>query len=449
MKMWFDEDFSFCTKIQNLSEHKAQYSSRLGAILTMVGVAVGLGNVWRFPYMMGSYGGSAFLLIYFAFTILFAFPALITEMSLGKANGEGTISSYASIFKGSIGKGLGILLVLVVTIAGSYYAVVVANVWYSTFFSIVEGFSPETTSQYQDTLGNGILQYLCTVLLVIVALLVVFLGLKKGIERISMFIMPFFVLAILYMIIHAWMMPGAIQKAQEFLSPDFASVGSTEIFAALGQAFFSVGLGGTFVVVYSGYISESSQIPKIAMLTCLGDLGSSVLVSLFLVPAILVLGLEMNAGPSLIFNTLPELFSTLPGGRLIGSLFLIALSLVAFLSLIAAFQVPLSSLKIKSFSKKKLIIAFGVLQIVLTLPSALYPEIIGTLDLVFGSGMQVFGSMMAIVGVWWGVKNKKFIGLLFTNPNGKFARFSKFWLRWAIPGTLLTVLIGYLYDNFL
>lgn len=432
-----------------MSTERIQYTSRLGAILTMVGVAVGLGNVWRFPYMMGSYGGSAFLLIYLVFTVLFAFPALITEMSLGKANGQGTISSYASIFSGKLGKGIGYLLVLVVTIAGSYYAVVVANVWYSAFFSIVEGFSPDTTASYQETLGNGALQYVFTVVLVIAALLVVFLGLKKGIERISFVIMPFFVLAILYMIIQAWMMPGAIEKVQEFLSPDFASVGSTEIFAALGQAFFSVGLGGTFVVVYSGYIAESNQIPKIAIFTCLGDLGSSVLVSLFLVPAILVLGLEMNAGPSLIFNTLPELFASLPGGRLIGSLFLIALSLVAFLSLIAAFQVPLTSLKIGTLSRRKLIVGFGILQIILTLPSAFYPQIIGTLDLVFGSGMQVFGSMMALIGVWWGVKNKEYFQLLFRNPSGFFAKLSVFWLRWAIPGTLLAVLIGYLYENFL
>ncbi|MEP5614180.1 MAG: sodium-dependent transporter [Cyclobacteriaceae bacterium] len=432
-----------------MSNSKMQYRSRLGAILTMVGVAVGLGNVWRFPYMMGSYGGSAFLFIYLIFTILFAFPALITEMSLGKMSGKGTIAAYASIFGDRFGRWFGYLLVAVVTIAGSYYAVVVANVWYSAFFSIVEGFSSDSSIRYQQTLGNGTLQYFFTVSLVIVALFVVYLGLKKGIERISMIIMPFFVLAILYMIVHAWLLPGAIDQVRIFLSPDFDSIGSTEIFAALGQAFFSVGLGGTFVIVYSGYIAENSQVPRIAIFTCLGDLGSSVLVSLFLVPAILVLGLEMNAGPSLIFNTLPELFATLPAGRLIGSLFLVALSLVAFLSLIAAFQVPLSSLKINSFSKKRLIIGFGILQILLTLPSALYPEIIGILDLVFGSGMQVFGSMMAIVGVWWGVKNREYIELLFKDPSGRFATLSKFWLRWAIPGTLLAVLVGYLYENFL
>src|SRR5690606_34858608 len=105
-------------------------------------------------------------------------------------------------------------------------------------------------------------------------------GLQKGIEQISRIIMPFFVLSILYMIIHAWRMPGALDKVRQFLSPDFSLMGSTEIFAALGQAFYSIGLGGTFVVVYASYISKERDIPGIAVFTCLGDLGSSLLVSL-------------------------------------------------------------------------------------------------------------------------------------------------------------------------
>jgi NSS family neurotransmitter:Na+ symporter len=261
-----------------------------------------------------------------------------------------------------------------------------------------------------------------------------------------MVIMPFFILAILYMIVYAWNLPNAIEKVSQFLQPDFSSMGSTEVFAALGQAFFSLGLGGTFVIVYSGYISDEKQIPKVAAFTCFGDLGSSVLISLFLVPCILVFGLQMNAGPSLIFNTLPELFAILPAGRWIGSLFLLALGLVAFLSLIAAFQVPLSSLQL-TISKKKMYLVFCLLQIIISIPSAFYPELIGVLDLVFGSGMQVLGSMMAILGVWWGAKNTIFVEVVFDNQSSLLKRFSMFWFRWAIPATLVIVLIGYIKDS--
>jgi len=297
-----------------MANQKNQYSSRFGAVLTMIGVAVGLGNVWRFPYMMGTYGGSAFLFIYLIFTILLAFPALLTEMSLGKKVGGGTIMAYISIFGNRYGKLLGHLLIGVVTIAGSYYAVVVANVFFSTVFSILKGFSSATSKNYNELLSNGYLQYLITSILIAAALIISHKGLKNGIERISKIFMPFFILAILYMIVHAWLLPGAMQSVQQFLSPDFSAIGSTEVFAALGQAFFSIGLGGTFVVVYAAYISKSKEIPRIALFTCIGDLGSSLLVSLFLVPSILVLDLQLDAGPSLIFNTLPELFAGIKSG---------------------------------------------------------------------------------------------------------------------------------------
>lgn len=414
----------------------------------MIGVAVGLGNVWRFPYMMGTYGGSAFLLIYLVFTITLAFPALLTEMLVGKDSRASTLTAYASLYGNRWGKAIGYLLALAVTIAGSYYVVVVANVLFSAGFSIVKGFSPETNPEYQNLLANSPLQYGLVVLIIFAALLVSYKGLKNGIERISRIIMPFFLLSIVYMIIHAWSLPGALAQVRAFIAPDFSLIGSTEIFAALGQAFYSLGLGGTFVVVYASYISKTSEIPRIAIFTSLGDLGSSLLVSLFLVPAILVLGMEMDAGPSLIFQTLPALFSVMPAGRFIGALFLISLSLVAFLSLVAAFQVPISTLSGQKISKKKLIIGFGILQLLLSFPSTIYPQLIGILDLIFGSGMQVLGSMLAVMGMWWGVKQLRYREMLFTDPESKRAHMAMFWMRWIVPGTLLAVLIGYVYSTF-
>ncbi|MCB9280914.1 MAG: sodium-dependent transporter [Lewinellaceae bacterium] len=424
-----------------------QYGSRLGAILTMIGVAVGLGNVWRFPYMMGAYGGSAFLLIYLLFTLALAFPALLTEMLAGRNSGSSTLTAYANLFGNRWGKAIGYLLILAVTVAGSYYVVVVANVFFSAGFSIIRGFSADHNPGYHALLADSALQYGVVVLTVVAALYVAHRGLKKGIERISRIIMPFFLLAVLYMIVYAWTLPGALAKVRQFLAPDFSAVGPREVFAALGQAFYSIGLGGTFVVVYASYIGESRDIPRIGVFTCLGDLGASLLVSLFLVPATLVMGMQMDAGPSLIFQTLPELFAVLPGGRLIGSLFLLSVSLVAFLSLIAAFQVPISSLAGHRISGKKLLTGFGLLQLLLSFPSTFYPQLIGLLDLVFGSGMQVLGSMLAVMGMWWGARRLFFRKMLFADPESGRAGLAVFWLRWIVPGTLLAVLIGYVYSS--
>lgn len=399
--------------------------------------------------MMGSYGGSAFLVVYIAFTILFAFPALMAEMTLGRMSRKGTLHALRLSFGNFFGGALGYLLLLVVTVAGSYYAVVVGNVVYTTFFSLFVGFSDDTIPAFKTGLSNGWLQYLITLITIAVSLSIIYTGLTRGIERISNVIMPLFFLSLIYMIVHALSLPGAIDKCLEFLKPDLTALKSSEVFAALGQAFFSVGLGGTFVVVYAGFFRSNESIPKMALFTGLGDMSASLLISLFLVPSVLVFGMEMTSGPTLIFNTFPYLFSTMPGGRFVGSLFLVSIFLVAFLSLVAAYQVPFTSIQSErpAMNTKKILLAVGLLQASLALPSSLFPSVIGTLDLVFGSGMQVLGSVMCILGLTWGLKQSNVLSQMFnTHEPSPVSRTVYFWIKWVIPLALLAVLIRYIYD---
>jgi len=428
---------------------KLQYSSSLTALLTMLGVSVGLGNVWRFPYMMGSYGGSAFLFVYLLFTLIFAYPALMAEMVLGKRNANGTVGALRSVFGKPFGTWVGYLLLAVVTISGSYYAVVVAAVLYTAGFSSFIGFDSPSAS-YQDGLSQSGLQYIITLVLITSCLWVIHKGLVKGIEWASKIIMPFFTAIVIYIIIHTLALPDAWNKLIVFLSPQWNKLHATEIYAALGQAFFSLGLGGTFVVVYAGYIKKEQSIPRMALYTGLGDVGASLLVSLFLVPSILVFGLDMASGPGLIFNTLPELFKVMPGGRLVGSLFLLALSLVAFLSLVAAYQVTFVSISHERpwLPSSKILITLGVVQAILALPSSLYPNLVGTLDLVFGSGMQVLGSALCVVGLTWGISKNRFIDDLFIGQQQSlFYTLTKIWMRWIVPMALLIVLAVYVYES--
>lgn len=419
------------------------------SVLTLLGVAIGLGNVWRFPYMMGKYGGSAFLAVYLLLTILFAFPALMAEITLGQMSGKGTLDALRLTFGKRYGSFLGLMLLGVVTIAGSYYAVVVANVVFTTAFSAVAGFSPGKNSSYQELLSNGWLQYGVTLTLILLSLYIIHKGLIAGIEYISKKVMPLFFLALVYMIVHALTLPGAINKCMEFLQPDFHALGFREIFAAMGQAFFSVGLGGTFVVVYSGFLKKNEDIPKVALFTAFGDAGASLLFSLFLIPSILVFGLDMTSGPSLIFNTFPQLFGAMPGGRFVGTLFLLSISIVAFLSLVAAYQVPFTSLQHEreSMDKRKILLVIGVLQAALALPSSLSPNIIGSLDLIFGSGMQVLGSAICILGLTWGVRRVNVMKQMFqVGQESALQQVAFFWIKWIIPLALLAVLLAYIYD---
>lgn len=434
-------------------EIKTQYTSRFTTLLTLIGVAVGLGNVWRFPYMMGSYGGSAFLAIYLLFTILFAFPALMAEMTLGRMSGKGTIDAFRLVFGPKPGFIIGIFLLIVITISGSYYAVVVSNVVFTAAYSITAGFDSVNHHTYNGLLSNHWLQYSLTLLLIISCLYVIHKGLIKGIEWLSRIIMPLFVVSLLYMIFHALTLPGAGDQFKLFLQPDLSKLGSNEIFAALGQAFFSVGLGGTFVVVYAGYLKPDENIPRMALLTGLGDVGASLLVSLFLVPSILVFGLDMASGPGLIFDTFPKLFGTMPGGRMVGSLFLVTLSLVAFLSLIAAYQVPFMSIRNEKpkLNPKRLLLVIGIIQAALALPSSLIPSLVGYLDLIFGSGMQVLGSVLCVLGLTWGLqKNSATKEMFLLNKSNLAAeKLGIYWIKWVIPAALGIVLLGYIVESTL
>lgn len=425
------------------------FSSRISSILTLMGVSIGLGNVWRFPYMMGNYGGSAFLFVYVIFTVLFAIPALMAEMSLGQLSRKGTLHALRMGFGRNAGNLFGYILLVVITISGSYYAIIVANVFFTALFSIAVGFYPESIDTYRSLLSIGLFQYGLTLTIIAVSLFVIHKGLTSGIERISKIVMPLFFIALFYMIVHVVMLPGAVAKGIEFLQPDWSLLGSTEIFAAMGQAFFSVGLGGTFVVVYSGFFKKNENIPTVALFTGFGDVSASVLISLFLIPAILFFGFDMTAGPTLIFQTLPQLFDSMPGGRWVGSLFMAAIFIVAFLSLVAAYQVPYTCIYFEKpqINKTKLLVVLGILQAILALPSSLYPHIIGALDLIFGSGMQVIGSGLSILGLTWGISRLTTMVQMFqTEHHRTWQAATYLWIKWAIPIALLAVLAGYIYE---
>ncbi len=431
-------------RIENMRE---LFSTRITTILTMIGVAVGLGNVWRFPYMMGQYGGSAFLVVYIVFVLLIAIPAVTAEWSLGRFARQGPIGAMEVAF-GPFGRWIGYLLVLTVLIANSYYVVVVGNVAFSAFFAIFTGFTPETIPLYEAKLSNGSLQAVCALLVVFAALWVVRRGIGRGIERVSKFFVPFFGVMIVTLIIMALQLPGATTALAEFLKPDFSQLTPTSVFAALGQAFFSLSLGGTFYLVYGSYLRDDENLPKAALATGIGDASAALLASLFIVPAVLALGLNMQSGPRLIFETLPRMFAEIPAGRIIGTAFLTGLCMMAFLSSVAAFQVIVAALTDSfKFPLGKAVLIVGGVEAILMLPSAVNPDIIGTLDLVFGSGMQMLGSALTIIALLWGCDKAVAVTQIFAGKTDGVRRLYLVWLRWVVPATLGLMLILYIADS--
>ena len=426
------------------------FTSRFSIIMTMVGFAVGLGNVWRFPYMMGEYGGSAFLIVYLVFTLLLAIPAMTAEWTLGRETKKGPIGALSSVWGAKWGRRIGALLVFTIVISTSYYIVVIGNVAFAAAFSILNGFTDSTLATFDQQLSNGWLQYCFGVGVLLLIMLVLYRGLNKGIEAASRIFVPFFALVIFYLVVNAFFLPGAPAKIAEFLKPDFSVLEAEHIFAALGQAFFSLGLAGTIMVIYGSYMGDDQNIPRIAAFTALGDVGASLLASLFIVPTILVFELDLSQGPTLVFDTLPKLFSVMPGGRILGSCFLLALTLIAFLSAVGAIECIVGSiseeLRIRS-GRTRMIIAVLLVEAAVMLPSSLDPSIVGTLDLIFGSAMQMLGSVIAVITVAWGLGQVKTNLQIFGETSHGWHTNYFFWLKWAVPGVMLLVLGGYVASN--
>lgn len=420
------------------------FTSRLTAALSIIGVAVGLGNVWRFPYMMGKYGGSAFLFIYIFFVILFAIPALTGELALGRHTGRGPVGAFSKTFNPTVGKVLAYLISTALLVANAYYIVVIANIANLTFFSGAYGFA-DKTHNLEAILSNGLLQFIIATVVIILVGLVVSRGLKKGIEMVSKIIVPFFGLVMVYLLFHVLTLPDALSQLGTFLRPDFSQLTVSTVFAALGQAFFSLTLGGTVMVVYGSYLRKEENLVKVAIFSGLGDLSASLLVALILVPAILIFGINLEEGHTLLFVTLPVLFEQMPAGRVLGTFFLFSLTMIAFLSSMASVQYLSSTISSNSrFSFKKSVVFVVLLDFVLIIPCAFFGDIIPILDLIFGSGMQVLGSCLAIIALTWFIGKKTTLFQIFGEKTNKFHRAYFNWMRWMIPAALILTLCLYL-----
>ncbi len=433
------------------STEKARFSSFLTTVLTLLGVALGLGNVWRFPYMMGSHGGSAFLMIFAFLMLAIAVPAMMCELALARSHRGATIAVLRGSF-GTTGRLLGYVLVFAVFVAGSYYTLVVGNVFYSAWFVVGRGFEETNLQLFALNLAKPEKQYAVALIVLWGALFVIWRGLKGGIERVSDAFVPFFFAVAVYLGFVAVTLPGAREAAAEFIRPDFGQIGIREVSAALGQCFFSVGLGATFAMVYGRYISDTERLGSIAIIAALGDTSASVLAALFIVPTVMVFALPLDAGPTLLFDTVPKLLAQMETGRLVGSLMLVALSLVAFLSVVAVFQVVTVSLGEEPIGRRlgraRLFLLVGIAESALLMYPTWNPEIIAILDLVIGSWFMVSGGMLAVTAVTWSYTRANALRAIFNESSPRRYQLLLFvWMRYVIPIALLSILAGSIYDT--
>ncbi|NJD18075.1 MAG: sodium-dependent transporter [Gemmatimonadetes bacterium] len=405
----------------------------------MVGVAVGLGNVWRFPYLVGRFGGAAFVAVYVAIVIVVGIPALMAEWSLGRHSRRGTLGAYEAVGVPG-GRALGRLLSAVVLAAVAYYNNAIGWVVFHAVVEAAAPFGPHIDGMIILPPETGFssvsfgLQIVFTGLVLAIEGAVLLRGLRGGIERASRVLMPLLYVTLLLLIARSLTLPGAAEGLRWFLAFDPGSVTASVTLAALGQVVFSLALGGTFMVTYGSFLPERADIRSDAAVTAAGDTLAGLLAGLALFPAVFALGLEPGQGPGLLFVTVPELFARIPGGWALGALFYVALAGAALLSGIAAFEVLVVGLAdVAGWSRRRAVWTTGAMAFVLALPPMVNLEVFIPWDLTFGSGAQTFGAVLAVATAGWFMSRAHLMRQLGGEAPSRLDRFLALWLRWVIP----------------
>jgi len=437
-----------------MSGGRETFVSSFGLVMTMIGAAVGLGAVWRFPYMVGRFGGTAFVLFYFLVVVFIGLPALMAEWTLGRRTGRGPLGAYK---RGGLpgGRFVGGFLFAVLTVAAGYYGNVVGWVLYYGISELAAGFGGRFDAAAILPPAEGIdagslgLQLMMTAVVILSCAAVVVKGLRKGIERASRWIVPLVFVILLVLIIRSVTLPGAGAGLAWYLgSFRLKSLTPSVMAAAMGMAFFSMSLGGTFMVIYGSYLGPKDNIPKNALYTSLGASLAGLLAGLVIFPAVFAFGLEPASGPGLIFSILPRTFAAMPAGWVFGFLFFIGVFGVAFLSEVAAFEVLVGGLvDTTRWSRKKATAIICGAVYILSVPPMINNRIFLPWDLFFGSGMQVLGSFLAVLTAVWFVRKSEALKDLSEGSSRPFPRFLFWWLRLVIPAAILLVGVNWVMES--
>ena len=329
-----------------MKSERGNFGTTLGIILATAGSAVGLGNVWRFPYMTGVNGGAAFIIIYFGCILLLGIPGMVSEFIIGRHAQANAYRAYGKI-GGRIWRLVGILGILTSTIILGFYAVVAGwclQYLFASFAGQLNGDAAYVQNYFQSFSSDPLKPALWGVAFIVITHLVIVRGVQGGIERASKILMPLLLILLLVIVVASCMLPGAINGVRFLLLPDFTKVSSSLLLEALGQAFFSLSLGTACLCTYASYFSRKTNLLRSATQIALLDTLIAILAGLMIFPAAFSVGVNPDSVPSLIFITLPNVFqqafAQLPAvGYVIGILFYALLVFAALTSTISMHEI--------------------------------------------------------------------------------------------------------------
>lgn len=453
--------------------NRERFSSRLGFILISAGCAVGLGNVWRFPYITGQYGGAAFVLVYLIFLVLLGLPIMVMEFSVGRASQKSAARSFHVLepagtkwhLQGYACMAGNYLLMMFYTTVGGWMAAYI----FKTLTGEFKGLDSDgVAAVFNDMLARPGYMTFWMVLVVLLSFFICSLGLQKGVERITKAMMSCLFLILLILCIRSVTLPGASEGLRFYLIPDFTrftenGVGNT-IFAAMGQAFFTLSLGIGAMAIFGSYIGKDHTLTGETINICLLDTLVAFLAGLIIFPSCFAFGVDPGQGPGLVFITLPNIFNQMVGGRIFGVLFFVFMTFAAQSTIIAVFENIISfSIDLFGTSRKKTVLINGIAIILLSLPcvfgfniwSGFQPMGAGSTiqdleDFIVSNNLLPLGSMVYLLfctsRYGWGWKN--FLAEADTGKGVKFPAWARVYVSYILPLIVLFIFIMGYYQKF-
>lgn len=325
------------------------FGSRFGALVALAGSAVGLGNLWRFPYLVGENGGAAFIIVYILLSFFICLPIFISEFVVGRRSQRNAYSSFRDLSGGTWWKYVGVMTIIVPLIVTSYYSVIggwsVQYLLKSLTFSFTIGETQsQMSSMFSEYVSSPWLPLIGHTIFLGISVLVVGAGIKGGIEKFSKIMMPLLFVIVLGIAIYSMLLPGASQGLDYLFKPDFSKLTAKSCAAALGQAFFSLSIGFGTIMTYASYVDKKENILFQSTATAVSDLAFALIAGMAIMPAVFAFGLDPQSGPGLVFETLPFVFSQMPAGGAVAILFFLALLVAAITSSISMVEVGVAYL---------------------------------------------------------------------------------------------------------
>ncbi|MEE1075490.1 MAG: sodium-dependent transporter [Acutalibacteraceae bacterium] len=358
-----------------MSEKRSSFTGKIGFVLAAAGSAVGLGNIWRFPYLAAKYGGGIFLLVYIALAVTFGFALMCAEIAIGRKTGLSAVKAFGALNKKY--SFIGWIASIIPMIILPYYSVI--GGWVTKYIAVFvtgKGKAAAGDEYFADFISRPFEPIGWFLLFIGLTALIVLFGVEKGVEKVSKWMMPILVVLTIIIAVYGMFMPGAMDGLIYYIKPDFSKFSATTVLAAMGQLFYSMSLAMGIMITYGSYMKKDINLDSSVRQIEIFDTGIAFLAGLMIIPAVFAFSggdeAALGKGPSLMFITLPKVFESMTGGTFIGALFFIMVFFAALTSSISLMETVVSIVDDKlGWGRKKTCVIVFIGSVVLGLPSCL------------------------------------------------------------------------------